>query len=90
MRSARKCVLILLLLACFLPIAGCLDGSPAAGAESAECHPSYEGACLDPDAEDYDCESGEGNGPRYTGYVTVVGPDEFDLDRDGDGEGCEL
>ena len=32
-----------------------------------QCHPSYEGACLDPNAYDYDCEGGSGNGPLYTG-----------------------
>ena len=34
-------------------------------------------------------EGGSGNGPLYTGTVRVVGPDEYDLDRDGDGVGCE-
>jgi hypothetical protein len=53
------------------------------------CHSSYVGACLEPDASDYDCAGGSGNGPKYTGRVTVVGPDVFDLDRDGDGIGCE-
>jgi hypothetical protein len=53
------------------------------------CHPSYVGACLDPDASDYDWVGGSGNGPKYTGRVTVVWPDVFDLDRDGDGIGCE-
>jgi hypothetical protein len=33
--------------------------------------------------------SPSGNGPKYTGRVTVGGPDVFDLDRDGDGIGCE-
>ncbi|HEX2362633.1 MAG TPA: excalibur calcium-binding domain-containing protein [Jiangellaceae bacterium] len=28
-------------------------------------------------------------GPAYTGRVRVIGPDEYDLDRDGDGVGCE-
>lgn len=55
----------------------------------ASCHPSYEGACLNPNASDYDCAGGSGNGPYYTGPVRVVGPDVFDLDRDGDGYGCE-
>ena len=55
----------------------------------ANCHSSYEGACLDPKASDYDCAGGSGNGPEYTGFVTVVGPDDFDLDADGDGVGCE-
>lgn len=54
-----------------------------------DCHPSYAGACLDPTASDYDCSGGSGNGPRYTGRVTVVGPDVWDLDRDNDGIGCE-
>lgn len=54
------------------------------------CHPSYVGACLDPDALDYDCLGGTGNGPLYTGFVYVVGWDEFDLDgNDNDGRGCE-
>lgn len=53
------------------------------------CHPSYEGACVPADASDVDCAGGSGNGPAYTGRVTVVGPDVYDLDRDGDGVGCE-
>jgi hypothetical protein len=52
------------------------------------CHPSYD-PCLDPNASDYDCEGGEGDGPEYTGLVTVTGPDDYDLDRDGDGTGCD-
>jgi hypothetical protein len=35
------------------------------------------------------CEGGAGNGPDYTGEVRVVGDDPYDLDRDGDGVGCE-
>lgn len=38
---------------------------------------------------DYDCLGGFGNGPNYTGPVRVVGWDEFGLDRDNDGYGCE-
>lgn len=53
------------------------------------CHPSYRGACLDPNASDYDCAGGSGNGPVYTGRVEIVGPDVFRLDSDGDGVGCE-
>ena len=53
------------------------------------CHLSYSGRCLDPDASDYDCAGGSGNGPYYTGKVRVVGPDVFGLDRDKDGWGCE-
>ncbi|MGN6276311.1 MAG: hypothetical protein ACTHNP_10350 [Solirubrobacterales bacterium] len=56
---------------------------------SSECDPNYTGACLDPYASDYDCEGGSGNGPKYTGEVTVVGVDHNGLDADGDGIGCE-
>lgn len=52
------------------------------------CHPSYEGACLKIGV-DYDCAGGSGNGPLYTGKVRVVGWDEYKLDGDGDGWGCE-
>ena len=67
-------------------------GKPAAvrpKPSGASCHPSYVGACLDPGASDYDCAGGSGNGPRYTGPVRVVGPDDFGLDADGDGRACE-
>lgn len=54
------------------------------------CDPNYKGACLDPNAVDYDCEGGEGNGPEYVeGPVRIVGEDRFDLDRNGDGVACE-
>jgi hypothetical protein len=58
-------------------------------AAASECDPNYEGACLDPNSSDYDCEGGSGNGPDYTGTVTVVGEDHYGLDADGDGVGCE-
>lgn len=61
----------------------------AAEEEASECDPSYSGACLDPYASDYDCEGGSGDGPEYTGTVTVVGEDHYGLDADGDGIGCE-
>jgi hypothetical protein len=38
---------------------------------------------------DVDCAGGSGDGPYYVGRVTVVGYDEYGLDRDGDGVGCE-
>lgn len=53
-----------------------------------QCHPSYD-PCLDPSQYDYDCEGGSGDGPAYTGTVTVSGYDEYGLDDDGDGIGCE-
>jgi resuscitation-promoting factor RpfB len=61
---------------------------PSAPRPAANCHPSYTGACV-PNVSDVDCAGGNGNGPAYVGSVTVVGPDVYDLDRDGDGYGCE-
>ena len=55
---------------------------------TSSCNPNYSG-CLKSGAGDYDCASGSGNGPNYTGKVQVLGHDEFGLDRDGDGIGCE-
>jgi endonuclease YncB( thermonuclease family) len=57
--------------------------------EASRCHPSYVGACVPIGVEDVDCAGGGGNGPYYVGRVTVVGPDVYGLDRDGDGIGCE-
>ena len=68
-------------------LAGC--GGSNGAAVAGGCDPNYEGACLDADASDYDCDGGSGNGPKYTGSVRVVGDDPFGLDRDGDGIGCE-
>jgi hypothetical protein len=56
---------------------------------AAECNPNYSG-CLDPYSPDYDCAGGSGNGPDYTGTVEVLGYDEYELDDDGDGIGCDL
>ena len=54
------------------------------------CHPSYPTVCLAIYAGDYDCAGGSGNGPNYVrGPIQVLPPDPFDLDRDGDGVGCE-
>ena len=59
-----------------------------AQSEISSCHPGYSG-CLNPNAGDYDCAGGSGDGPYYTGAVRVVGNDVFGLDRDGDGMACE-
>jgi hypothetical protein len=54
------------------------------------CDPSYPDVCLYPAVEDYDCAGGSGNGPEYVeGPIRVRPPDPFDLDREGDGVGCE-
>ena len=63
--------------------------TPSTGGSTSGCDPSYQGACLNPSASDYDCAGGSGNGPYYTGPVRVVGPDHFRLDANGDGHGCE-
>ncbi len=57
--------------------------------KKSNCDPNYSGACV-PIASDVDCAGGSGDGPAYVkGPVTVVGTDIYDLDRDGDGVGCE-
>jgi uncharacterized protein YabE (DUF348 family) len=54
-----------------------------------QCDPNYSGACV-PIASDVDCAGGTGNGPAYVqGPVRVIGSDIYDLDRDGDGIGCD-
>lgn len=62
----------------------------AMGARQApQCDPNYAGACV-PIASDVDCAGGSGDGPAYVqGPVRVIGTDIYDLDRDGDGIGCE-
>jgi beta-lactam-binding protein with PASTA domain len=52
------------------------------------CTPGYS-PCL-PHAFDYDCRGNGGNGPKYVDEpVRVTGSDPYDLDRNGDGVGCE-
>jgi hypothetical protein len=63
--------------------------TPEPTLEQSACDPNYEGACLDADSSDYDCAGGSGDGPDYTGTVTVVGTDIHDLDRNGDGTACD-
>jgi len=64
--------------------------APAPTPAAPKCHPSYSGVCLRPDSPDYDCAGGSGDGPDYVqGPFKVVGPDEYGLDRDHDGIGCE-
>lgn len=60
---------------------------PLVTASAAGCHPSYE-PCV-PIASDVDCIGGSGNGPEYVGRVRVIGPDEYRLDADDDGFGCD-
>lgn len=63
--------------------------TPAKKKSSSNCDPNYSGACV-PIASDVDCASGNGNGPAYvSGPVYVIGTDIYELDRDGNGVGCE-
>lgn len=55
--------------------------------EPSGCDPNYSG-CV-PIASDVDCEGGSGDGPAYTGVVTVTGTDHYGLDSDSDGTACE-
>jgi hypothetical protein len=59
----------------------------APGSSGGNCTPGYS-PCLPP-MSDYDCVGGSGNGPGFTGTVSVTGSDPYDLDRDRDGVGCE-
>ena len=56
-----------------------------------DCHASYAGECLPVNASDVDCAGGDGNGPIYaqTKNIQIVGPDEYGLDADSDGLGCD-
>ena len=92
-RSAKgslihKLCLAFLVLFAFASL-GAWQSGASAGTTKRKCHPSYKLACLKPNASDYDCRGGTGNGPYYTGLVRVVGPDVFRLDADHDGWGCE-
>jgi hypothetical protein len=63
-------------------------GTKTAPSGGGNCHPSYS-PCV-PVASDVDCAGGSGNGPAFVdGPIRVTGPDEYDLDRDGDGIACD-
>lgn len=91
--SRTRLALTLTVLAAAVPV-GALPSTTAAApsvpAAKKKCHPNYKGVCLKRNASDYDCAGGSGNGPYYVrGPVRVVGSDPVDLDRDGDGVGCD-
>ena len=64
--------------------------TPPSAGTGENCHPAYYGACLRRDAVDYDCQGGGGDGPDFIrGPVYLSGgSDPFELDKDGDGIGC--
>jgi hypothetical protein len=63
---------------------------PMPAGPRAGCDPSYPDVCLHDGIGDYDCAGGRGNGPNYVrGPLRVLPPDPFDLDRDGNGTGCQ-
>jgi hypothetical protein len=64
------------------------ESAPVQTKETTGCTPGYS-PCLPPDS-DYDCDNGSGDGPSYTGQVSVTGPDPYDLDADGDGIACDF
>jgi hypothetical protein len=63
---------------------------PSTAPPSQNCDPAYPDNCLHDGIGDYDCAGGTGNGPNYVdGPITVLPPDPFGLDGNGDGVGCE-
>jgi len=74
-----------------LPIATApVPPPPASAVPQPACNPAYPDACLKDGIGDYDCAGGTGNGPNYVREpIRVLPPDPFDLDRNGDGIGCE-
>jgi|SRR5215207_3767521 len=63
---------------------------PTGAAPQPACNPAYPDVCLKDGIGDYDCAGGTGNGPNYVREpIRVLPPDPFDLDRNGDGTGCE-
>jgi beta-lactamase superfamily II metal-dependent hydrolase len=73
------------------PPAGPSPPPPPPPPPPANCDPCYPDVCIPVGAADYDCAGGSGNGPNYIqGPIRVTcHPDPHDLDRDGDGWGCE-
>jgi hypothetical protein len=69
---------------------GGATATPPSAGTGDNCHPAYYGACLRKDAVDYDCQGGGGDGPDFIrGPVYLSGgSDPFELDKDGDGIGC--
>lgn len=68
---------------------GSPSGAPTGPPSASRCDPNYSGACRDPNASEYDCAGGGGDGPKYVqGPIRVVGTDQHGLDGNGDGIAC--
>ena len=68
------------------------SGGSGGGGAAGNCTPGYSPCLVDHGGADYDCAGGSGNGPYYTApgvTYAVSPPDPYDLDSDGDGQGCE-
>jgi hypothetical protein len=68
------------------------SGGGGGGGGTGSCTPGYSPCLVYHGGADYDCYGGGGDGPFYTkpGVVyRVTGSDPYDLDRDGNGRGCE-
>jgi len=71
------------------PPSGPSSAPAPAPSSGSKCDSNYSGACLDPNASDYDCAGGAGDGPKYVqGPIRVVGTDHYYLDGNGDGIAC--
>jgi hypothetical protein len=66
------------------------EPQPAVAAQRVLGRGRQRDVCLHDGIGDYDCAGGTGDGPNYVrGPIRVLPPDPFDLDRDGDGTGCD-
>ena len=72
--------------------AAAADAAAAEAAQASRCDPDYSG-CLDPNASDYDCEGGSGNGPSTRApsgcsdmTSTALTPTETAMDATSPGE----
>ncbi|TXI53744.1 hypothetical protein [Mycolicibacter arupensis] len=84
-----KPIVLAVVVAAGCALAPLANAAPTSQRHDPQCDSNYSGACV-PIARDVDCAGGSGNGPAYVqGPVTVVGTDIYDLDRNGDGVGCE-
>ncbi len=81
------------LAACALLIRGTVasDARPPTFFTAQACNPHYAGTCIPQGVFDADCAGGGGDGPFFVqekGFH-VIGSDEFGLDPNNNGLGCE-